>query len=67
MPPETPSLPAVSVIEEPPVSDQTPLPPFILQFQGMDWFDKLFPNANPWVGLLLLLSICSNTLWMPVP
>ena len=37
----------------PSLTEQVPLPHFITQFKGMKWFDKLFPNANPSVSIIL--------------
>ncbi|XP_065064504.1 WD repeat-containing protein 97-like isoform X2 [Rhopilema esculentum] len=58
-PPREPSPP-------PPPRPVTPLPGFIVQFKGQEWFEKLFPNATPelfpkpWtiVGFVQLLLDC---------
>ena len=41
--------PAPSIVTRqtsPPPKPKTPLPDFISQFKGHEWFDKYFPNAN---------------------
>lgn len=34
----------------------TPLPQFISQFKGAEWFEKYFPNANENVSIVLYLT-----------
>ncbi len=49
-------VPAPDIIRSrtPSLTKQVPLPHFITQFKGMNWFDKLFPNANPSVSVKVL-------------
>lgn len=47
---EPDTLVATSPAERPP----TPLPSFITQFRGQDWFDKYFPNCNERVTIVLI-------------
>ncbi|XP_064610519.1 uncharacterized protein LOC135474835 [Liolophura sinensis] len=49
---QAPPLPAhpISALPEripTPPAPPTPLPEFIMQFKGQEWFEKYFPNCNP--------------------
>ena len=48
-PPALASEPAVRTSTPLPI-EQSQLPNFISQFEGLKWFDKLFPNTNPSVS-----------------